>query len=78
VKEGDETHTIEVRATATNDNGVTISGRCQVKQPQREIEQGLTLGYLENLCLGYNPSWCPKRKLDKALEPAVARLNLGA
>ena len=42
MKEGDETHTIEVRATATNDNGVTISGRCQVKQPQREIEQGLT------------------------------------
>src|SRR6202040_3588858 len=25
VKEGDETHTIEVKATATNDNGVTIS-----------------------------------------------------
>ena len=25
VKEGDEAHTIEVKATATNDNGVTIS-----------------------------------------------------
>src|SRR5258707_13273980 len=42
-------------------------GRCQVKQLQREIGRGLTFGYPDNLCRGYNPSWCPKRKLDKAV-----------
>src|ERR1700730_10475809 len=32
--------------------------RCQVKQLQREIGRGLTFGYPDNLCRGYNPSWC--------------------
>jgi hypothetical protein len=44
------------------------SGRCQVKQPKREIELGPTFGCLENPCLGCNPSWYAKHKLDRAGE----------
>jgi hypothetical protein len=39
---------------------------CQLKQPQREIRPELTVGNPGNLCTGCAPSWCPKRKLDKA------------
>ena len=39
---------------------------CQLKQPQREIRPGLTIGNHGDLCTGCNRSWCLKRKLDKA------------
>src|SRR5262252_8619617 len=41
-------------------------GRCQVKQPQREIDVRLTVGCPYNVPLRYNPLWHRKRKLDKA------------
>src|SRR5258708_31483371 len=31
--------------------GVTVKRRCQVKQPQREIDVGLTVEYPHNVCL---------------------------
>jgi hypothetical protein len=52
-----------------------LEGRCQVKQPQREIDVGLTVGYPHNVRLRYNPDWHRKRKLDKATRPYPAILR---
>src|SRR5215469_16715894 len=52
--------------------------RCHVKQPQWEIDVGLTVGYPHNVHLRYNPHWYRKRKLDKATRcnaQAVTRLQ---
>src|ERR1700751_6042092 len=53
----------------------TLERRCQLKQPQREIRPELTVGNPGNLCTGRNRSWCPKRKLDKALDGAHVGLR---
>ena len=49
--------------------------RCRVKQPQREIDVGLTVGYPHNVRLRYNPHWHRKRKLDKATHNGLAPIS---